>query len=175
MKVFKIKDLKLKIVLLSLMLWLGSYQGVAQELSKKELKEKKKVEKEKVTVALIESRTFVFKGSSAVAQKGRTIDLTTRQNFVKFSPDSLECDMPFFGTATGISYGGGDGGYSFIAKPAKFDLKKNKKNYKINIEVKDSKDNYVIFLNIGLEGGATLSISSNNRSTMTYFGNILKE
>ena len=83
--------------------------------------------------------------------------------------------MPFFGRATGISYGGGDGGYRFTGKPFKFDLKNNKKNYKINIEVKDAKDHYVIFLSIGFEGGATLNIASNNKSTMIYFGNILKE
>ena len=69
----------------------------SQEKSKKELKEERKLEQQKKTEELVNSKTFVFTGTTAHPQGGRSVNLTTTPNFVKFSPDEIESDMPFYG------------------------------------------------------------------------------
>lgn len=80
--------------------------------------------------------------------------------------------MPFYGRAhRGIRYGG-DEGLKFTGVPENFTLSKAKKNYLHNATVKGEKDPFRISLLVGFEGSATLSITSNNRSTISYTGEI---
>lgn len=150
--------------------------GFAQEMSKKELKEKEQVEKGKETLELIESKTFTFTARTAIANGGRTIDLTNNPNFIKFSHDMVESEMPFFGQSTGAGhYASNDAGLNFKGKPKKFTIDKAKKKYKVRVDVKDSKDSYRLNLSTSLEGNSTITITSNRKSVMTYHGRISKE
>jgi hypothetical protein len=80
--------------------------------------------------------------------------------------------MPYFGRAySGAGYGG-DAGLKFAGKPEKYTVVKEKKNYQINVEVKSDNDTYKLSLSIGFEGSATLTVISNNRSTISYNGDI---
>ena len=84
----------------------------------------------------------------------------------------IESEMPFFGKAySGIGYGG-DTGVKFKGKPEEFTVVKKAKNYQIDAVVKGTADNFRISLSVGFEGSATLSIISNNRSTISYQGEI---
>lgn len=140
--------------------------------SKKEAKEQRKIENQKLTEDLVNSRDFVFTGKMAYPQDGRSVNLTTRSNFMRFLPDRIESDMPYFGRAySGAGYGG-DAGLKFAGKPENYTVKKNKKNYQINIEVKADNDTYKLSLSVAFEGSATLTVISNNRSTITYNGDI---
>ncbi|TDE41915.1 DUF4251 domain-containing protein [Flavobacterium rhamnosiphilum] len=146
--------------------------GYAQEKSKKELKEERKIEKQKQTAALVDSKEFVFIGKTAFPQGFRTMDLTTNSNYIKFQPDFIKSEMPFFGRAySGVGYGGG-GGLNFEGKPQEFTIEKGKKAYQIKAVVRGDKDTYRLLLSVFFEGSATLSISSNNRSTISYNGEI---
>ena len=105
-------------------------------------------------------------------QGGRSVNLTTRSNFMKFHPDLIESDMPYYGRAySGAGYGG-DSGLKFAGKPEKYTVVKEKKYYQINAEVKSDNDTYKISLSIGFEGSTTLMVISNNRSTISYHGDI---
>lgn len=162
-------------VLWFLFIGLGFHVGFAQEMSKKELKAKAKMEQEKATTNLIESEVFTFIPRTAIANGGRTVDLMDYQNFIKFSPDMVESSMPFFGQATGAGhYGADDADMDFKGKPEKYDVDKNKKNYRIRMEVKDSNDTYRINLSVGFEGNSTVTITSNRKSVMTYYGRVSK-
>jgi hypothetical protein len=91
---------------------------------------------------------------------------------MKFSPDLIECDMPYYGRAySGAGYGG-DAGLIFKGKPEKFTVVKDKKYYQINAEVKSNNDTYKISLSVGFEGSASLTVISNSRSTISYNGDI---
>jgi hypothetical protein len=82
--------------------------------------------------------------------------------------------MPFFGRAyAGAGYGG-DGGLKFKEKPGTFTIEKNKKEYTVTAVVKGDNDTYKISLSVGFEGNARLTINSNNRSSISYNGNISK-
>ena len=102
----------------------------------------------------------------------KTVDLTTRPNYVKFHPDLIESSMPYFGKAyTSVGYGN-DTGLKFEGKPEKFTVTKVKNNYQISAEVKAGGDYFNLSLTAGLEGDATLTVMSVNRSSISYNGSI---
>jgi len=144
----------------------------AQEKSKKQLRAERVIEKQQQTEALMNAREFVFVGRTAIPTGFKTMDLTTNTNYVKFHPDSIESYMPFFGKAySSIGYGG-DGGLKFSGKPEDYTVTKGAKNYQVNATVKGANDYYKISLSVSFEGSATLSIISNNRSSISYNGEI---
>jgi len=158
-------------VLLVLFLFIGTTL-FAQEKSKKQLRAERAIEKQQQTEALINAREFVFVGRTAIPTGFKTMNLTSNPNYVKFHPDSIESYMPFFGKAySSVGYGG-DGGLKFGGKPEDYTVTKGAKNYQINASVKGKNDNYKLSLSVSFEGSATLSIISNNRSSISYNGEI---
>jgi hypothetical protein len=144
--------------------------ALAQEKSKKQLKEEKKLEKQKQTSLLVDSKEFVFIAETVMPQGGRTRTLTTNDYTVEFHPDLIKSDLPFFGRAySGVGYGG-DGGMQFEGKPKEFTIEKTKKAYEIKAEVKGDNDTYSLSLSVYFDGNANLSINSNNRSHISYNG-----
>jgi len=144
----------------------------AQEKSKKQLREERAIEKQQQTEAMINAKEFVFIGRTAIPTGFKTMDLTTNTNYVKFHPDLIESYMPFFGKAySGIGYGG-DNGLKFEGKPEEYTFEKGKKDYKINAKVKGTNDTFKLSLSVSSKGSATLSIISNNRSPISYNGEI---
>jgi len=164
--------MKTKITLLAFLLSMVLNTGFSQEKTKKELKEERKLEKQKEVEALVDARDFVFIARTALPTGMMSVDLTTNQNYVKFKPDLIDSYMPFFGRATGSIGYGGDQGLKFTGKPDKFTVVKKKKNYQIDAEVKGEMDLYVLSLSVGFEGSTSLTIISNNRSTISYQGEI---
>lgn len=148
----------------------------SQEKSTKKSKEERKLEQQKQTEELVNSKTFVFIGSMAYPQGGRSVNLATRPNFVKFSPELIDSDMPFFGRAySGAGYGGSsDGGLTFKGAPDEFSVKKTKKGFEIQSKVKTGNENFNLSLSVGTTGNASLTISSAGRSPMSYSGDISK-
>jgi hypothetical protein len=142
----------------------------AQEKTKKQLKEEKKLEKQNQIAVLIDSKEFVFVANRVQPQGGRSINLTS-DYFAEFHPDLIKCDLPFFGRAFSAGYGN-DNGMKFEGKPSIYSIEKNKKNYAAKIEVRGTSDSYSMILLVYFEGSATLSIISNNRSSISYDGDI---
>jgi len=146
--------------------------GFSQEKTKKELKKERKIERQKQTEALVNSREFVFSARTAMPQGGRSIDLSSNPGSVKFLPDLIKSDMPYFGRVTGFISYGGDGGMKFEGIPEGYTVTAEKKGYQVNAVVKGENDIYRLSLSVSLEGGASLAITSNNRSVITYSGEI---
>ena len=147
--------------------------GFSQEKTKKELKAEKKIEKQKQTEALVNSKEFLFTARTAMPQGGRSINLTTNPGTVKFHPDMIKSDMPYFGRVTGsAAYGGRDGGMKFEGKPEGYTVTAKKNGYQVNAEVKGENDTYRLSLSVSSEGSSSLSITSNNRSVISYNGEI---
>ena len=148
--------------------------GFSQEKPKKQLRAERKIEKAKQIAILVDSKEFVFVGKRAFPQGLRTVDLTTNTNFIEFKPDFIKSEMPFFGRGySDIGYGG-DAGLKFEGKPIEFSIVKAKKTYELNTSVRGEGDVFRINLSISDQGSATLTINSNNRSPISYFGEIFK-
>jgi hypothetical protein len=150
-----------------------TYCGLwAQEKTRKELKEEQKLEQQKLIEEMIVSGTFTFIGVNAFPQGRGSVSLTSRPNYVKYSPDLIECDMPYFGRAySGASFGS-DGGLNFTGKPEEYAVTKNKKEYLIKAKVKGTGDSYNLSLTVSFSGDANLVVVSNNRSTISYSGGL---
>jgi len=146
--------------------------GFSQEKTKKELKAERKLEKQKQIEAMVNAREFIFNASRAIPQGYRSMDLTTNRGLVEFHADTIKGDLPYFGRATGAVAYGGDGGIKFEGKPDEYTVTPDKKGYQVNAVVKGSNDTYRLSLSVGTEGSASLTVISNNRSTISYSGEI---
>jgi hypothetical protein len=162
----------LAVILMLLFTAFSLTNTIAQEKSKKQLKEEQKLEKQKQIALLVASKEFVFATNRVLPQGGRSINLTS-DYFVDFHPEFIKSDLPFFGRAySGIGYGGSDAGMKFEGKPTVYSIEKKKKNYVIKADVRGERDSYSMMLLVYFEGSATLSINSNNRSSISYDGDI---
>lgn len=172
----KVKNtaMKSKKTILGVFLLLVVTFGFAQEKSRKQLRKERQLEDVRQTAILIDSKEFVFVAKRAFPLGFRDVDLTTNPNFIEFKPDFIKSEMPFYGRGySGIGYGG-DAGLRFEGKPSEFTIEKGKKAYQVNATVRGEQDVFKISLAVFLEGNAILTISSNNRSTISYNGEISK-
>jgi hypothetical protein len=164
--------MKAKFTTLLIVLLFLITNGFSQEKSKKELKEEKKIEKQRQTEAMINDTNFVFKARTALPSGMRSVNLSTNPNYVKFKPDLIDSYMPYFGKAySGVGYGS-DTGLKFTGKPEEFTIEKEAKAFQIDAVVSSTTDKFNISLSVGFEGSATLTITSNSRSTISYQGEI---
>ncbi len=149
--------------------------GFSQETTKKAQREQNRIEKEKQIEALISSKEFVFEAIQALPQSGKMIILTGSSYTVTFHPDAIESYLPFYGRAYSIDYGG-DGGIKFEGKPEEYKVvtQKSGKGYDINATIKTPKDLYKFYLSVSPDGTATLMVDSNQRSSISYHGDIKK-
>lgn len=141
------------------------------QISRKAQREKERNEKRAFIDSLIHSDRFVFIATRAFPQGWSSVDLTTNQNYIRFSPDTIESYMPFFGRAYAVEYGGGEG---LKFKGAAVDYKVERKNtgYEVSTSVVTVSDNFRIFLKVSTEGSASLYLNSNQRSHISYDGAI---
>ena len=148
--------------------------GFSQEKTKKQLRAEQKLEKQKEIEKLIEAKEFQFVARNSNSQFFRMVDLTANPNFIKFKPNFIKSEMPFFGRGySGLAYGSSDTGLKFEGEPEKFTVQKNKKEYLIKVSVKGKQDFFDLTLSVSFEGNATLGINSNNRGSISYFGEIM--
>lgn len=164
--------MKTKIALLVLFLVLLNDSSIAQTADRKAEKERQRVAREAEVARLVESGTFGFSANRALPSGYPSVDLTTNPNFIRFSPDLVVSEMPFLGNAYSASYGG-EAGLKFEGKPERFTVEKKRKSYQIEAKIRSSKDFYSVSLSVSFNGSASLTISSNNKATISYNGEIL--
>lgn len=164
--------MKTRLSLICMFFILTAISAFSQEKSKSELRNERKLEKQSQIAEMVDAREFVFIARTAQPTGHRSVNLTSNPNFVKFHPDLIDGDMPYFGRAySGVAYGG-DGGLKFSGTPEDYTITKNKKNYLVKGTVKGAGDVFSIALSVGFEGSASLTINSNNRASISYIGDI---
>ena len=164
--------MKTQVTFIALILCLFAMPGFAQEKTKKQLKEEKKLEKQKQIEEMVNAKTFVFNARTALPQGYKSINISTSSYFMRFNPDMILSELPYYGRAYSGSGYGGESGIKFEAKPEEFKIEKGKKNYNISAVVKANNDTYRISLTLGFEGTGTLNVTSNNRSSISYHGEV---
>ena len=148
-------------------------QSFSQEISKKELRQQKEQEEFNSTISLINSKEFEFNANQALPLNGPSIDLSTNTNQLIVKNDSLICDMPFFGRAFNIDYNE-QGGFHFSGTISNYkkDIHSKKKKIELKFNLKNQSDSYQFHLTISFNKNASLTILSNNRAAITYWGKI---
>jgi hypothetical protein len=161
-----------KLSILFLLAVLSFSTGFAQEKSKKQIKEERKIEKQNQVEAMVNAKVFVFTARTALPQGYKTVNLNTNMYNVSFSPEIINSYLPYYGRAySGMSYGN-DTGLKFEGKPEEFSVTKGKKNFNVKAVVKGENDVFDLSLSISFEGSASLTVNSNNRSPISYNGEI---
>jgi hypothetical protein len=163
--------MKTRISILLVLLCFFDSPVFAQEKTKKELKAERDQQKQKEIETLINSKNFVFEAQKVNPQGGRVIILDYNTYFLKFNTEKTTCDLPFFGRAFNVAYGG-DGGIKFEGIPENIKIEKKKKSYVLKATVKGKDDVYNINFSIFLNGGTTLFVNSNNKASISYDGEI---
>lgn len=161
----------LSIILLSFML-MATSEASAQKKNKKE----RQMEQFAETQKLIDSRQFIFVPDRAFPQGGRSIDLTTNYGFIKIMGEETVGDMPFFGRGFTVPYGG-DGGIKFdktAIENEQVQVNEKKLRTIYSFEAKSKDDHYRISIDIGYSGNASVNVTCNNRSPISYNGQISK-
>lgn len=163
--------MKTKLSILLVLCCFLNFPVFAQEKTKKELKAERELQKQKEIEALIDAKKFDFEAQKVIPQGGRFIILDYNTYFLKFNPKKTTCDLPFFGRAFNVPYGG-DGGIKFEGIPQDIKVEKKKNSYTLKTSVRGKDDVYNLMFSIFFDGGTTLSIISNNRASISYDGEI---
>ncbi len=163
--------MKTKLSLLLVLSFFLSFSVFAQKKSSKELKAEREIQQQKQIESLIDSKNFVFEAQKLSPRGGRIIILDYNTYFLDFTQEKVTCDLPFFGRGYNIAYGG-EGGMKFEGAPENIIIEKKKKSYNLKTIVKGKKDVYNLIFSIFFNGSTTLSINSNNLSSITYYGEI---
>jgi len=143
---------------------------LAQEKTRKQIKEENRIEIQKQLDTLIDSREFIFKATSASAMGYKPVGLTPNTNYMSFDHDLVISQMPYFGNSYGNIGFGIDEGLKFEGIPENYTVKKGKKSYQIKVTVKSQGNAYKLIITVRFDGVTSLSVSSNNRSNIIFDG-----
>lgn len=164
--------MRIKSIILVVVLAMATSISFGQHKSKKQLREERRIAQFKKTELLIGGNAFIFIARNCSPLGFTNIDLTNNSNYLRFEPELITSEMPFFGTSyRGLPYGG-DAGLHFKGMPQEYSVKKLDKYYEISTVVKDRYDAYRLLLTVFYDGSATLLINSNNRSSISYNSDI---
>lgn len=153
------------LMVLAVVLLAGGQPSFAQSSAKKE---KEKGEKQLIK-NLIESGRYKLEIDEAVPSGGATKHLST-DYLLELRGDSVISHLPYFGRAYSVPYGGGDG-LNFTAITTDYKLSFNKKGMaKITFKAKTNEDTFSFTIKIFDNGSATVSVTSINRQSIVYRG-----
>lgn len=139
------------------------------------------------TKRIVESKNFTFVASTAMpmnsaeinnilsrmpgANGGASINLTGANYDVRITPDSVIAYLPYYGRAFSAPIGRDDNGFKFTSTKFSFEnIVRKKGGWQITINPKDTKEGVRMNFTISTNGYATLSVSSNNKQSITYNG-----
>ena len=150
---------------------MANLSGLAQANDKKDQQKEYKYQELK---NLIESQQYTFEATRANPGKGRQIDMTTRNNYLTIQQNNAIARMPYFGRAYSGGYGAASGGIEFDGPMLAYEIRFNDKKKRVNISfrAKSKNETYTCSLSLSSIENVTLTISSFNRQSISYFGAI---
>lgn len=160
------KTINLLVIIILLIVVSGFTPG-----NKKEIKARKQLQ----MAQLIEKGRFRFVAQSAHSDLGVFNNLTPSYDMV-FDSLSIKSYLPYYGRAYQAKYGDNNGGVKFDLVTSKIEKKydERKQLYTITTELKDTDDQYTIYLTASLDGFADLRVNFVNRQWISYYGTIEK-
>jgi hypothetical protein len=146
---------------------------VAQELTKKEIKQQERQKAFELTKELILSQKFQFEGDWMYSASGRGVNLDNRGNTLIIQGNKAEADLAFIGEARNASPSSSPQ-IIFNNDMESCDIDENSKKLKffVKFKVKSDDDSYDLSLDIDSEGFTTLIVSSFRKSVMRYTGKV---
>jgi hypothetical protein len=126
----------------------------------------------KNTLEIVEEGNFLFRAQRAFPVGGSPVYLTSNYGYIEISGSTSEAGLPFFGRIYNIRDGRA-GNIEFTGVMENLNVAENPDKLRIrySFEVRDD-DNYKVIMDIGYNGDAMVSILTNNRSHISYQGDI---
>ena len=123
---------------------------------------------------LLNSKSFEFVANTVFPIGDTPKNLVGNGYSVSFTPEMIISNLPYYGRGyTGMTLGR-DKGMRFEGAPENFIIS-GEKDYEVSAVVNGDTDTYTISMSVSISGYATLSISSDDRGTITYQGEIVSE
>lgn len=150
--------------------------GVHAQNSKKQTRKEKRAIKDAKTIeqtkALLDSKDYVFSATQVLPSSMQSVNLDSSYD-VKIENDEVICYLPFYGRAYSAGYGSGEGPFNFTLPIKNYTLENEKKGgYLVKFEVINKSDYLNFTFHISSTGSASLSISSTNRESISFYGDI---
>ncbi len=122
---------------------------------------------------MVKEKPIEFVAERAFPMGYKNMDLFSNPNHLRISGDSVFVYMPYFGRAYSVTPGE-RGGFHFEGIMLNEELKVDDKKRRITLAflMKEGNDQYQFYLEIAGKENATLNINSNNRSPISYNGNV---
>lgn len=146
----------------------------SEKKSRKELKAEKKAQHIAEIKAIVESRNFIFDASAANPMSGSTVSLTTDYEMT-IKNDSVFSYLPYYGVAySGAAFSGNDSPMTFNKPIEQYTSEATKNGHMVKFKVKNVNDVINCTFHISETGSTSLSVSSINRQSINYSGDLLK-
>lgn len=133
----------------------------------------KQAEKERISQTvqrMLDNRSYQIDINYMIPLRGSARSVSSYS--ITIDGNSIDSYLPYFGNATSVPFGGGEG-LTFKAKIESYTdsgLKKDRRS--INIKVKTAEDSFVYYLEIFDNGEASVSVQSLNRDDISFRGSL---
>lgn len=156
-------------------LLLISFHSFINQAEAQNKRAQKKQQKINAVKKMVDNQNYVFMAQFANPMGWRTINLNYNYNVV-VSKDSIDSYLPYYGRAYVAPYNPTDPsetGIQFKSKQFDYQASVSKKSgWAITVVPHDVKETRKFIFNISDEGFATLSVTSNNRQSISFNGYI---
>ncbi|MGE7775470.1 DUF4251 domain-containing protein [Chitinophaga sp. NPDC101104] len=126
--------------------------------------------------SIVAARSFVFRAQTVLPMSGRTRQVAGDGYEVMISKDTVNSYLPFFGRAYNAPIDPSRNGLDFISTDFEYTETAGKKGgWEITVKPRDNRDVQQMFFTISENGYASLQVTNNNRSPISYNGIITAE
>ena len=120
----------------------------------------------------IESKNYKIRAITALPTGGRSVSVNSNYS-IEIKGDSISSNLPYFGRAYSLPYGGGEG-LVFETSITDYKIESGKKgSLKIKFEARTKEDNYQFILTIYSNGNSSISVSPGNKQSINFIGKLL--
>lgn len=126
---------------------------------------------------LVNKQEFQIEHQWAMPLGGRNINLIGNNNFVRFSGDSVNIFLPYFGVRHSGGGYGGEGGikYEGLAEEFQTTVHPQQKNIQLSFEGNHQNENLEFDIILYPNGSATTTVISSQRASISYRGEFRNE
>jgi len=170
--------MRIKVTILSLVLILLTSSGFSLMAQKKDKSTKRSKQEEKNgkflgIQKLIKSRSFVFDAERALPSGGQPVELVSNPGQIIVQKDMAYGGLPYIGHSYTSMYGNQHVGMNFKGKMEDVSYKVNEKKRKVYFSFKVTDDDvYIVSMEITYNGGCSVTIISQRKSSISYSGKV---
>lgn len=159
-------------VLIVTPLILFSCAGTKQSLTPEGMTRKdRNFARQEMVKKAVESARFIVKFDRIYYAYGGMADLVPRQNYIVVDGSKAVISAAYLGRQSGFRP---IAGINMAGKTAEYNLKANdsKGRYEVDLKVDGRADSFTVYLTVGADGSASVSMSSGRLSNVRYTGHI---